>query len=943
MTDPILPVEGCWVVRRGSKEPLLGLVNRRLQNSQGWMLEVNWVPGGPEWVPLSDVRCGIQRGWTVQDIPVSAVRKPLGMGDTVETRLLGRREQILVQWHDTGRSTWMPYENLRRVKNPQLRLQRDEKQHADAAERFRLRMLSHALENWNQLTGSLDRLDIDPLPHQVQLVHRIVSSGHTNWLIADDVGLGKTIEVGLLLAALRRQGRARRILVVTPAGLTRQWRDEMQYKFQQLFRIYGLDFTEHDPARWKLYDQVIVSLDLAKREDHLTRLRAAGAWDIVIFDEGHRLNRHGDGERSDRYRLAEALREFADAFLLLSGTPHQGYTDRFKGLLHLIRPDLRPQIDGLEATPELVSQLILRNRKSAVTDADGNLIFQGHEVHRVPITPSPQSIWFNQRLTEYLRRGYKAGDAGGTAGRAIGFVMVIYRKLASSSVAAIEKALRTRLQKLGGQDLAGVIRSDSASIDQLLDGGDDQDTIEDDIPSSSFFDNEEALLQELIEAAQIARQSDEKLSQFLDSVVAPVVAQGKRLLIFTEYRATQSYIHEALQTRFPNHSVALINGSMGLPEKLEAIQSFRDEATFMVSTEAGGEGINLQDSCHVMVNYDLPWNPARIIQRIGRLYRYGQKSKVVVFNLHAADSFDNQSISLMLDRVATVAREMAPVGPEFGDALYAEILGELLESIDMASILQRAIGGRDSRTKEEIEEAIRDAQAAKQMQDEMLSYAAGFDPTALARSLGLGMDDVRSFISSMLPFLGVAVEAATYDGRVLHLRLPEEMRGRFREFDQRTLVRVTTDRALTLRIADVVLLDFESDFFQELVRCAQRPEFGGTYADVEFSGLPAGVLAAHRLRWQNDQGEPIVDEFRIVHADEALNVTVDPRAIGDWLRQTAQVAQSQPLNQTRRREALESIAKSANQRLGDESSRFKHPNGLVLLAAACTTGRISIR
>lgn len=935
MTETLLPVEGCWV-RRPTAPKTLGLVKQRRPDAQGCMIEVQWVGGRAEWVPLAELGSGYERGWTVQDVPTSAVRKPLGLGDTLEMRQLGGREQVLVQWQDTGRSTWIPYENLRRVKGPLLRLLRDDRQHADAAERFRLRLLSYALENWNQLTGSLDRLDIDPLPHQIQLVHRIISSGNANWLIADDVGLGKTIEVGLLLAALKRKGQARRVLVVAPAGLTRQWRDEMQFKFQQIYRIYGIDFWEDDPVGWKRYDHVIVSLDLAKREAHLTRLRAAGAWDVVIFDEGHRLTRHGDGERSDRYRLAEALRGLTDALLLLSGTPHQGYTDRFKGLLHLVRPDLRPQIDGLEANPELVGEMILRNRKSTVTDAEGNLIFRGHEVHRFAIEPSPQTRLFQRQLTDYLRRGYKAGDTAGAPGRAIGFVMVIYRKLASSSIAAIEKALRGRLDRLTNSSTRTTAANDLA-IEDVIEGGDDQDDIGDVGPTQRFFDDEERMLRNLIAVARMARLSDEKLTIFLDNVVTPLLDQGKRLLVFTEYRATQEYLQTALQGRFPSHKIVLINGSMDLSAKLNAISAFRDDATFMISTEAGGEGINLQESCHVMVNYDLPWNPARLVQRIGRLYRYGQKSKVVVFNLHAADSFDNQAVSLMLDRVMTVAREMAPVGTEFSESLYAEIIGELLENLDVSSILQRSETGEDGRTRAEIDEAIMRAQEAKRLQDELLSYATGFDPEALGGALGLGMADVRAFISAMLPFMQVTVDGTTHNGRVLELRLPEEMRGQFAEFHQRTVVRITTDRALAQRQQDVVLLDFESGFFQELIRRAQQPEFGGSYAIVDMADMETGVLAAYRLRWQNDQGEPIVDELVVGHAVDASRVTLNPPSLGEWLRRPLLDAPSPGLGPDQRYQALNGIQAAADRRLGDESSRFKHPNGLVLLGAASMT------
>jgi superfamily II DNA or RNA helicase len=917
----------------------LGLVKDRRQEADGWKLKVQWFPEGFEWIPLDQLMSGIQLGWTVQDIPTSAVRRPLGVGETLATRELGKREQILVQWHDTGRSTWMPYQNLRRIKDASMLLRNNECQHPDAAERFRLRLMSYALENWNQLTGSLDRLDIDPLPHQIQLVHRIMSSGHNNWLIADDVGLGKTIEVGLLLAALKRKGHARRVLVVAPAGLTRQWRDEMEFKFQQTYRIYGVDFTEESSAGWKLYDHVIISLDLAKREEHLIRLRAAGSWDIVIFDEGHRLTRHGDGERSDRYRLAEALREQSDSFLLLSGTPHQSYTDRFKGLLYLIRPDLRRQIDGLEANPELVAEMILRNQKSKVTDAEGNLIFRGHEVHRFPIAPSLTTQRFQRKLTEYLRRGYRAGNSGSAASRAIGFVMVTYRKLASSSVAAIEKALVSRLAKINKSATAGNHRPSQLVMEELLEGGDDQDNLDGTGPSSRFFDDEEAMLRDLISTAHLARKADEKLDVFLNKVVDPLLKQKKRLLVFTEYRATQEYLQDALQARFPQERITLINGSMNLTEKMTAIRAFRDDATFMISTEAGGEGINLQDSCHIMVNYDLPWNPARLVQRIGRLYRYGQKSKVVVFNLHASDSFDNQAVTLMLDRVMTVAREMAPIGEEFSDALYAEILGELLENIDMTAILSRADVGSDVRTRQEIEEAINHAREAQRMQDELLRHAAGFDPAALSGSFGLGMSEVKTFIRSMISFKQIRLEAETHEGRILELRLPEELRGKYPEFHQRTVVRVTSDRSLAQRISDVHLLDFENSLFRDLIQYAQSPGFGGTHAIIAMNELPSGVLSAHRLRWHNDQGDPLVDELLVGHSDIYSNVIINPPSLLAWIRGEGVNMREPILSAKDRERTLTTIRMAAEARLGSESSRFKHPNSLILLAAASTVTR----
>ena len=205
----------------------------------------------------------------------------------------------------------------------------------------------------------------------------------------------------------------------------------------------------------------------------------------------------------------------------------------------------------------------------------------------------------------------------------------------------------------------------------------------DDAAGHEFFDLERNQIINLLDLAAVVRRNDEKLRIFLDGVADILVARDKKLLVFTEYRATQTYLRDALEQRFRNQGrVLLINGSMTLEEKLGEIEAFNEGSDqFLVSTEAGGEGLNLHRACHVMVNYDLPWNPARLMQRIGRLYRYGQRERVIVVNLHAKDSFDNQAISLMMDRVMRIAEDMAPVGAEYTGELYTNVLGEVLEHL----------------------------------------------------------------------------------------------------------------------------------------------------------------------------------------------------------------------------------------------------------------------
>jgi hypothetical protein len=378
---------------------------------------------------------------------------------------------------------------------------------------------------------------------------------------------------------------------------------------------------------------------------------------------------------------------------------------------------------------------------------------------------------------------------------------------------------------------------------------------------------------------------------------------------------------------------------MKLDEKLSTIEAFNEGPNrFLVSTEAGGEGLNLHRACHVMVNYDLPWNPARLVQRIGRLYRYGQQEPVIVFNLHARDSFDNSAIDLMMHRVAQIVHDMATVGTEFNDRLYAEILGDVLDHLDFALVLQSATSMEIERTREQIEDAIARAQRAKQLQDEILAHVVSYDPAALRGTLGFTMQHVDLFIRGMLPLIGAVIEEKLYGSRVLQIRLHEQMRGKFPEFAQRTVVRVTTERRMAHQLRDVVLLDFETGFFQHLIGLAKSQKFDGIYASVRSPTGTDGVLAAFKLRWQNDQGDPLTEEFVSLFGNPNGPIKSNPPFVAEWLVSHLESAPPPNIDPEPRGATFDMLIKEANRQLAAESTRFKHPNGLVHLAAADCRG-----
>ncbi|HEJ9790730.1 TPA: DEAD/DEAH box helicase, partial [Pseudomonas aeruginosa] len=642
---------------------------------------------------------------------------------------------------------------------------------------MRLRMLAHAIKVWNENTGALSHLEIEPLPHQIHLVHHIIASGNYNWLIADDVGLGKTIETGMLLHALRQRDLIKRILLVTPAGLTKQWQEELYHKFKiEDFEIYGEDFFINEPRQWKMHDCVIGSMDRLKQEGHLESLLQAEPWDLVIFDEGHRLSRRQYGQKldsSERYDLAKSLRSQTEHMLLLSATPHQGMQDKFVALLELLRPERRTDLMALNIKPEILHDMVFRNHKADVTDAEGNFIFQGKITSALQVPSSKESIEFDKTLQDYLRKGYDAGEALGRTGNAIGFVMTVYRKLAASSAAAIHRALCNRLQRLLDDEANGL--SDEEPRDQRYLGEWEEQFTSD---AREFFAGEVQLLKDLIAEAAALKANDLKLKLFIEDIIGKIHAANadEKVLIFTEYRTTQNYLREALADHYGSDQVELINGSMQHAERREAIKRFEEQGGFLISTEAGGEGINLQSKCHVMVNYDLPWNPMRLVQRIGRLYRYGQKKKVVVFNIQQTDSLDQNIVDLMYERIDSVVTDLAEIQRhEFNEGLKDEILGQLAELIDVEDILQEATKLGIDRTRERIDEALKQARTAAAKQRELFAHAATSDPNELRDELEITVDHLYSFVLGMFDQLGIEVAERSHKERLLRIRLSEQV------------------------------------------------------------------------------------------------------------------------------------------------------------------------
>jgi len=934
-TRPILPVRHAWVKQvRPDGTERSGRVKSAIDRGDRVDVTVAWHGmNDTSTVPLSTLRCGFRPMMEVQDLPASRTRKTMGEGVVLKTRTLGGRDQVLVDFPQAGKQLWLPYENLKQIKGSKHRFILGDRGPADSAERFRLKSLAHALEMWNENTGSLSHLEIDPLPHQIHLVHHILASGNLNWLIADDVGLGKTIETGMLLAALKQRDSLKRVLLITPAGLTKQWQDELNYKFKMgEFLIYGDDFHINEPRHWKMYDYVIASMDRLKEERHLEALQQAGGWDLIVFDEAHRLSRRQYGmklDASQRFQLAAQLRHQTDAMVLLTATPHQGMQDKFQALLELLRPERKEEITTLALNPEIIGDMVFRNNKADVTDADGNFIFNGKTTRALTVAVSEAAIAFDETLQDYLRKGYAAGAALGFKGNAIGFVMTVYRKLAASSVAAIHNALinrRTRLQDQGGGDND----QDLAEADQRF-AGEWEEQLQ--TEAQEFFDGELELLDALIDEAERLRADDRKLQHFLDELIETILAGNpdEKVLIFSEYRSTQSYLKEALEARFGAGCVEQINGSMPHPLRRQAIARFEESAQFLISTEAGGEGINLQRNCHIMANYDLPWNPMRLVQRIGRLYRYGQRERVVAFNIHSPDTADERIMEMMYSRIDQVVTDLAGVSPEYNPQLHDDILGEVADLVDVTQILEEATTAGIDRTQQRIDEALARAKAATKKQHELFEYAASFDPNETRNELSITAEHGEAFVIGMFRQLGIEILDTSHNGRLWHIRLPEAVqtalgiaRGRHE---------VTLDRILAVNRPNTHMLDLDSYLMRYLLQQAKSYDFMGLSAVIR-GGLPdSAALITSLLRWQNDQGQRRRQEYTACGIAANGRVRLNPEAFGEWLKQPAEtgvVATDRKQNEC----WFKAAEQAADRRLAEVSNRHLHPENTQWISGA---------
>lgn len=514
-----------------------------------------------------------------------------------------------------------------------------------------------------------------PLPHQLYALNRAMSRDRIRYLLADEVGLGKTIEAGLILRELKLRGMVRRILVVAPKGLVRQWQAEMRLHFGEHFQFIEpaelsafRQWRNDEENLWRFHDQVICSLDSVKplegrRGWSLDQLSTynrerfedlvSASWDLVIIDEAHRMG--GSTEQVARYKLGAALAEAAPYLLLLSATPHQGKTDQFMRLMQLVDRDSFP--DEGSVNRDRVRPFVIRTEKRVAINAEGQPLFKPrmtrlHAVAWQDRHGAQQRLY--EAVTDYVRHGYNQAMAAKQ--RHIGFLMILMQRLVTSSTTAIRTTLEKRQALLDQPQLQPSL-FEAPDIEEWaeLDG---QAQVEIAVQAKGW-ELEKAEVDTLLTLARAteAQGTDAKAEALVELIYKLQQEENDptlKVLVFTEFVPTQEMLAEFLESR--GFSVAKLNGGMDLDARTKAQQAFAQNVRIMVSTDAGGEGLNLQ-FCHVIVNFDMPWNPMRVEQRIGRVDRIGQLHVVRAFNFVLQDTVEHRVREVLETKLAVIAEE----------------------------------------------------------------------------------------------------------------------------------------------------------------------------------------------------------------------------------------------------------------------------------------------
>ncbi len=591
------------------------------------------------------------------------------------------------------------------------------------AGRFRLGIEAHRLGLAHEYDPffSLSIARVDPLPHQLDAVYNFfLQLPRLRFLLADDAGSGKTVMGGLTHKELKARGLVKRVLIVAPANLTFQWQRELADKFREKFEIIrGATLrANYGQNPWQEHDQVITSISWVSIIEDARESLLRSRWDLVIVDEAHKMSARSEDHTTYAYRLGRELSKVTDHFLLMTATPHKGDPEHFRRFLALLDPDVYGSIESLQtAMQEQEAPFYLRRTKEAlVTFPDPDTgevkkLFTKREVRTAAFDLDGEELDFYDELTSFVEdQSIAAAGDGSARGRAVGFTMAMLQRRLASSVYAVRRTLermRDRREKILAdpekyrqEQIQRRIPDDFDDLDE-----EDQQSVMDELENQVLSYDPDLLREEIGQLGRLIDQGrlieGRDIQSKLNKLHSVLTEEGlftdptMKLLIFTEHKDTLDFlvgdgkdVRPLGKLRQWGLSVTQIHGSMKIGDRdmpgtrIYAEREFRESAQVLVATEAAGEGINLQ-FCWLMINFDIPWNPVRLEQRVGRIHRYGQEKDCLVFNFVAKNTREGRVLTKLLDRLAEIRKELGTdqVFDVVGEVFPANLLEKLLREM----------------------------------------------------------------------------------------------------------------------------------------------------------------------------------------------------------------------------------------------------------------------
>ncbi len=794
---------------------------------------------------------------------------------------------------------------------------------------------------------------IDPLPFQIEAVYGyILKLPRIRFLIADDPGAGKTIMAGLIIKELKLRGIINKILIVVPGHLKYQWIRELKEKFQESVTLIDRSSLDNHYGEnpWQRENQVITSIDFAKREEILPSIGSVD-WDLIIVDEAHKMAayRYGDKlSKTERYKLGEVLSKSTEHLLFLTATPHKGDPENYRLFLDLLIP-------GFFATRKLTAEsienkdnpLFIRRLKEDLKNFEGEPIFTNRYPKTIRFRLSEKEKKLYNELSEYVISQYNRALQSDKK-RNVAFALLILQRRMASSTYALLRSLERRKERLKNLlKEPELIKEIPTYIDiEEVDDYEEEERWDQEKKweTLSIAENREELekeintLKELIEKAKeiLIAECEVKLSELKDAIEEGFrkirkMHGNEKILIFTESKDTLEYLVKRINSW--EYSVNFIHGGMNLPERVGAEKVFQHEKQILVATEAAGEGINLQ-FCHLMINYDIPWNPNRLEQRMGRVHRYGQQKDVYVFNLVAEDTREGQVLTKLFNKLEEIRKAMGSdkVFDVIGDIFYGKNLYQLiLEAVANARSIDEIIKELDIKVDEEYITKVKEA-LGESLATRHIDYTRIKEMAEKAKEYRLIPEYVEEFFKRAFKKTGgnfrirkdefIAIDLVTYEIRKIAEGV--DFKNRYGSI-LKSYPKATFDKDIAFKNPDTEFISFGHPLFEALLKWVSKNYFSKLQKGAVFedpSGRYDGVLWFFEGEVKDGKGQVAGKRLMSIYDANGKEMNeVNPAILWDFIPKDNNVPTTVDMSMKRSQKYVADAVENYKQDIVDERRR----------------------